>query len=126
MAGIVRYGSYVPYFRLTRAAIGAGKGERAVASFDEDSVSMAVEAARDALRGGPRVDTLVFATTSPPYAEKLNAATVQGALDLPEHVASLELGASSRMGLSGLLLGLDLATAGRAALVCASDVVVGA
>ena len=34
MAGIVRYGSYVPYFRLTRAAIGAGKGERAVASFD--------------------------------------------------------------------------------------------
>jgi 3-hydroxy-3-methylglutaryl CoA synthase len=126
LSGIVRYGSYVPYFRLTRAAIGAGKGERAVASFDEDSVSMAVEAARDALRGGPHVDTLVFATTSPPYAEKLNAATVQGALDLPEHVASLELGASSRMGLSGLLLGLDLATAGRAALVCASDVVVGA
>ena len=126
MSGIVRYGSYVPYFRLTRAAIGAGKGERAVASFDEDSVSMAVEAARDALRGGPRVDTLVFATTSPPYAEKLNAATVQAALDLPDHVASLELGASSRMGLSGLLLGLDLATAGRAALVCASDVVVGA
>jgi len=126
LSGIVRYGSYVPYFRLTRAAIGAGKGERAVASFDEDSVSMAVEAARDALRGGPRVDTLVFATTSPPYAEKLNAATVQAALDLPEHVASLELGASSRMGLSGLLLGLDLATAGRAALVCASDVVVGA
>jgi 3-hydroxy-3-methylglutaryl CoA synthase len=126
LSGIVRYGSYVPYFRLTRAAIGAGKGERAVASFDEDSVSMAVEAARDALRGGPRVDTLVFATTSPPYAEKLNAATVQAALDLPDHVASLELGASSRMGLSGLLLGLDLATAGRAALVCASDVVVGA
>ena len=126
MSGIVRYGSYVPYFRLTRAAIGAGKGERAVASFDEDSVSMAVEAARDALRGGPHVDTLVFATTSPPYAEKLNAATVQAALDLPEQVASLELGASSRMGLSGLLLGLDLATAGRAALVCASDVVVGA
>jgi hydroxymethylglutaryl-CoA synthase len=126
LSGIVRYGSYVPYFRLTRAAMGAGKGERAVASFDEDSVSMAVEAARDALRGSPRVDTLVFATTSPPYAEKLNAATVQGALDLPEHVASLELGASSRMGLSGLLLGLDLATAGRATLVCAGDVVVGA
>jgi len=32
------------------------------------------------------IDTLVFATTSPPYAEKLNAATVQAALDLPEQV----------------------------------------
>ena len=55
MAGIVSYGSYVPYRRLKRAAIAqvmgvaAGKGERAVASFDEDSVSMAVEALRDAL-----------------------------------------------------------------------------
>lgn len=126
MAGILRYGSYVPYFRLTRAAIGAGKGERAVASFDEDSVSMAVEAARDAVRGGVKLDALLFATLSPPYAEKLNAATIQAALDLPEQIASVELGGSSRMGLGALLLGLDLAAAGRRALVCASDVVVGA
>jgi 3-hydroxy-3-methylglutaryl CoA synthase len=116
----------VPYFRLTRAVIGAGKGERAVASYDEDSVSMAVEAARDAVRGGVAVDALLFATTSPPYAEKLNAATVQAALDLPEQIASFELGSSTRMGLSALLLGLDLASAGRRALVCAGDVVVGA
>ncbi|MBI3781821.1 MAG: OB-fold domain-containing protein [Deltaproteobacteria bacterium] len=126
MSGIVRYGSYVPYFRLTRAAIGAGKGERAVASYDEDSVSMAVEAARDALRGGVGVDTLLFATTSPPYAEKLNTATLQAALDLPEHIASYELGGSTRMGLSALRLGLDLADAGRRVLVCAGDVVIGA
>jgi len=126
LAGIAHYGSYLPYFRLTRAAIGAGKGERAVASYDEDSASMAVEAARDALRDGIEVDTLVFATTSPPYAEKLNAATVQAALDLPEGVRSVELGGCSRMGLGALLLGLDLATAGRRSLVCASDVVVGA
>lgn len=126
MAGIVRYGSYVPYFRLTRAAIGGGRGERAVASYDEDAVSMAVEAARDALRGGVAVDTLLFATTSPPYAEKLNAATIQAALDLPETIAAVELGSSSRMGLAALLLGLDLAEAGRSAVVCAGDVVVGA
>jgi hydroxymethylglutaryl-CoA synthase len=126
VAGIVRYGSYVPYFRLTRAAIGAGKGERAVASFDEDSVSMAVEAARDAVRGDVPVDTLLFATLSPPYAEKLNAATIQAALDLPERMASIDLGGSSRMGLGALLLGLDLAAAGRRALVSAADVVTGA
>ena len=61
MAGIIRYGTYVPYFRLTRAAIGAGKGERAVASYDEDAASLAVEAARDAVRGGVEPDTLLFA-----------------------------------------------------------------
>ncbi len=126
MAGIVRYGSYVPYFRLTRAAIGAGKGERAVASFDEDAVSMAVEAARDAVRGGVGVDALLFATLSPAYAEKLDTATIQAALDLPEAMRSVALGGSSRMGLAALLLGLDLAAAGKRALVCASDLVTSA
>jgi hydroxymethylglutaryl-CoA synthase len=126
MTGIVRYGSYVPYFRLTRAAIGAGKGERAVASFDEDAVSMAVEAARDAVRGGAAVDALLFATLSPAYAEKLDTATIQAALDLPEAVSSVALSGSSRMGLAALLLGLDLAAAGKRALVCAGDLVTGA
>lgn len=125
MAGIVRYGSYIPYFRLQRAALGGGKGERAVASYDEDAASLAVEAARDAVRGTP-VDTLVFATTSPPYAEKLNAATIQAALDLPESVASFELSASTRMGAAALALGLDLVPSGRRVLVCASDLMVGA
>jgi 3-hydroxy-3-methylglutaryl CoA synthase len=72
------------------------------------------------------VDTLLFATLSPAYAEKLDAATIQAALDLPEAMGSLALGGSSRMGLAALLLGLDLAAAGKRALVCASDLVVGA
>jgi len=126
LAGITRYGSYVPFHRVRRAAMGAGKGERAVASFDEDAVSMAVEAARDALRGAAPAEALYFATTSPPYAEKLNAATIQAVLDLPASVRSAELGASSRMGLAALLLGADVAAAGRRTLVCAADVVVGA
>ncbi len=126
MTGIVRYGSYVPYFRLTRSAIGAGKGERAVASFDEDAVSMAVEAARDAVRGGIAVDALLFATLSPAYAEKLDTATIQAALDLPETLSSVAISGSSRMGLAALLLGLDVAAAGKRALVCASDLVTGA
>ena len=54
--GIVGYGAYVPFHRLKRSAIsaalgsGGGKGTRAVASYDEDSTSMAVEAARNLLR----------------------------------------------------------------------------
>ena len=126
MPGITRYGSYLPYFRLSRKALGAGRGERSVASYDEDSVSMAVEAARDALRDGVEIDTVIFATTSPPYAEKLNAATLQAALGLPERVRSLELGSSSRMGLAALPLGADVAAGGGRALVAAADVVIGA
>ena len=121
MAGITRYGSYVPYFRLQRAAIGAGKGERAVASYDEDSVSMAVEAARDAVRGGADVDTLLFATTSPPYAEKLNAATVAGRARSARRRCARSSSAPRRAWASARCsLGLDLAAAGGRALVVAS------
>ena len=126
MAGIVRYGTYVPYFRLTRAAMGGGKGERAVASYDEDATSLGVEAAREALRGAPEVQQLLFATTNPSYAEKLNAATLHAACNLPASVAASDLGGSTRAGLAALLLGIDLGGAGRRTLVVTSDVVVGA
>ncbi|MGH0030345.1 MAG: OB-fold domain-containing protein [Myxococcota bacterium] len=128
MSGILRYGSYVPFFRLQRQAIGpaAGRGERAVASYDEDAVSLAVEASRGALDGAGALDQVVLATPTPPYAEKLNAATLQAALGLPERIASLEVGSCTRMGLSALLLGGDLASAGRRVLVAAGDLSVGA
>ena len=122
MAGIVSYGSYVPYRRLKRAAIAqvlgvvAVKGERAVASFDEDSVSMAVEALRDALRGasGPPVQALLFATTTPPYAEKLNAAIVGAAAQLPAEIRAADLTGSVRAGLSALLQAADAVNGGAA------------
>lgn len=135
MSGILAYGIYVPYHRLMGQAIGgAARGERAVASYDEDSVSMAVEAGREAIRipsikngeSGGAVDTLIFATTSPPYAEKLNAAAITIALDLPPSTRSMELGGNTRMGLAALLLGTDLAAAGKTSLVSISDVVIGA
>jgi 3-hydroxy-3-methylglutaryl CoA synthase/uncharacterized OB-fold protein len=128
MSGIQRYGSYVPYYRLTREALGGGRGERAIASFDEDAVSMAVEAAREAVRGagGAAVDTLLYATTSPAYAEKLDAAIVHAASDLAPAVTALDLGGTTRAGVSALLTGFDLAAAGRTPLVVASDVVIGA
>jgi hydroxymethylglutaryl-CoA synthase len=130
MVGIVSYGSYVPYRRLKRSAITevtgvpAGKGERAVASFDEDSVSMAVEAARDALRAAPerQVQALLFATTTPPYAEKLNAAVIGAAALLPVEVRAADLTGSARAGLSALLQGVDAVRGGAAqALVAMAD-----
>src|SRR6185503_1897804 len=57
MAGITSFGAYVPYLRLPLATIGGGKPvdggpEKAVANWDEDSVTMAVAAAGDSLRAG--------------------------------------------------------------------------
>jgi hydroxymethylglutaryl-CoA synthase len=120
MAGIVSYGSYVPYRRLKRAAISqvlgipAGKGEKAVASFDEDSVSMAVEALRDALKSKPNgnVEALLFATTTPPYAEKLAAAIVGAATRLPSEIRAADLTGSVRAGLSGILQAADTVSGG--------------
>jgi len=131
MAGIVSYGSYIPYRRLKRAAIAqvlgipASRGERAVASFDEDSVSMAVEALRDALKGAPaaEVRSLVYATTTPPYAEKLNAALVGAAAKLPAEIRATDSTGSIRAGLSALLQAADAVTAtgGNAAVAIADS-----
>ena len=92
----------------------ASRGERAVASFDEDSVSMAVEALRDALKGAPHatVGSLLFATTTPPYGEKLNAAIVGAAAQLPAEIRAADLTGSTRAGLAGLLQAAEAAQAG--------------
>ena len=109
MAGILGYGAYIPFNRLQRAAIGAalesrpGKGERAVASYDEDTATMAVEAAHAALQSRPDVSpaALLFATTDPPYQEKLNAATIHAALDLPAAVRAQALKCLAKNGRRG-------------------------
>ena len=100
MAGIVSYGVYLPYWRLQRAAIaqalgsGKGAGTRRVASYDEDTTSMGVEAARVALRQAPEGAApadVVFATTAPAYADKTNATAIHAALALPSHVGAYDI-----------------------------------
>ena len=87
---MIAFSGYVPYRRLDRAEIaqivgqGGGKGTRSVASYDEDSTTMAVEAARLALRATDVVPhQVLFATTTPAYADKTNATAVHAALRLP-------------------------------------------
>ncbi len=53
MAGITSYGAYVPLFRLDKKAI-RGRGEKAICNFDEDNITMAVEAITDCLKGVKR------------------------------------------------------------------------
>ena len=99
--GIISAAGYLPHWRLQRSAVAAvlggsqGKGTRTVASYDEDSLTMAVEAGRRALgRAGSTardaVGSLWFATTSPTYAEKTNATIAQAALRLDADVLAAD------------------------------------
>ena len=135
MAGITSFGAYIPFLRLPLAAIGGGKGaeggpEKAVANYDEDSVTMAVSAAIDCLAGRDRasVDAVVFASTSYPLKEKQAAATIAKALDLRRDVTTADLGDSLRAGTNALRIGLDAIKAGSAknVLVLVGDVRMGA
>ncbi|MEI5674732.1 MULTISPECIES: zinc ribbon domain-containing protein [unclassified Nocardioides] len=124
MVGIEEYAVYVPTPRLERAAItaalGAGRarGARPVASYDEDTTTMAVAAARQALAGGGPVESLWFATTRPAYLEKSNASTVAVASGLPPETAAYDVGGALRGGAGALRAGLAAGTA----LVVSSDV----
>lgn len=114
--GILRYGAYVPMRRLQRKAMVAanswfngglksqGKGERAMANWDEDSVTMAVAAARDCLGEFDRgqLAAVHLASTTLPFADRLNAGIVAGALNLAESVGGHDHSASQRAGLSAL------------------------
>ena len=109
--GIVSYGVHVPYWRLDRAearamlGIPGGKGTRAVASFDEDTTTMGVAAARRALTEGDHERTprsLWFATTQPAYLDKTNAVAIREALHLPAGVEVTDVVGSVRSGLGAL------------------------
>ncbi|MDO8705386.1 MAG: 3-oxoacyl-[acyl-carrier-protein] synthase III C-terminal domain-containing protein [Sulfuricaulis sp.] len=81
------------------------KGQRAFCSWDEDSVTMAVEAARDVLGTRPRdqITTLALASTTLPFADLQPTALVAGALGLARTVSTLDLGYSQRAATSGLI-----------------------
>ena len=92
--GITSFGAYIPRRRLLRSAVagahawafpslkGLGKGERSMCGWDEDVITMAVEAGRDCLRGGSAsaITGLSLASTTAPYADINNAVLVGSAL----------------------------------------------
>src|SRR5882762_2087162 len=96
--GITAFGAYVPRLRLQRAAVldavawfndglrSLGKGERAIAGWDEDVITLALEAARDCLIdvNRDRVSRVTLASTSLPFADRQNAGVVKEALNLSD------------------------------------------
>jgi len=136
MVGIVSYGAYIPWHRLDRQQFlkawefFAIPGERSVAYFDEDSVTMAVEASMNCLKDfdPQKVDGLYLATTTAPYREKLSSATMALALNMRDDIRTAEVGASLRCGTTAMAMALDAVKAGAAGnvLVAAADCRIGA
>jgi len=135
MIGITSYGAYVPLYRLSRAEIartwGVGEvsGERAVANYDEDSLTMAVAAAIDCIKGIDleSIEGLYFASTTSPYKEKQSAATIATVLGLPREAVTMDFSGSLRCGTNAIRAAIDAVNSGSAksVLVCASDVRLG-
>ncbi|MCP5395250.1 MAG: OB-fold domain-containing protein [Sphingomonadaceae bacterium] len=134
MAGIIDWGCHIAKHRLPLAILSgkpAGGGpERSLAWADEDAVTLAVEAARQALDGHDRseIDLLAFATTTHAFEEKQGAALIAAALGLSTDTRTLDIGHSLRGAVEALLLADDAIRSGRArkALVIASDCRMGA
>src|ERR1700691_3865337 len=129
--GIAAWGTYLPYWRLQRAAIagvlgsGGGRGTRAVASHDEDTTTLGVEAGRRALAVGPgagAVQDLFLSTPDPPYLDKTSATTAHAALGLGRGCAAYAFTGSSRSAVGTLLQALGAASGdGRTTLAIVSD-----
>ena len=132
--GILGVGAYLPRLRLDRASVAAGhrwmapglksvaKGARAMANWDEDALTMAVEAGRAALAQARHegIRSLTVASTTLPFADRLNAAVVCSALGLSHQVGAMDAAGGLRAGTSALLRALE-AGAEQATLVIASD-----
>lgn len=135
--GITGFGAYIPRLRLSRQAVvaanawyapelrGKAKGHRAMANWDEDSITLAVAAARDALGGQDldgQVRDVILASCTLPFAERLNAAVVAEALNLDEFVGASDVTGSQCAALAGLAQALaSAASAPGTVLLAAAD-----
>lgn len=129
--GILSFGAYIPPLRLSRQAIlgavgwavpslrGLAAGERSVANWDEDALTMAVEAGRDCLADIAVVPPhLALASTTLPFADRSNSGVVADALNLDNRIATEDLAGSRRAATSALA---RMAHGGPTSLLLSSD-----
>jgi len=131
MIGIKSFSAYVPFFRLNRSEFvrawrGASMGgEKAVANYDEDSLTMAAEAGQGCLKALESADIggLFFASTTPPYSEKSSSSILASVLDLKNEVLTMDITDSLRGGTSALLLAMNGVNQGtmKEALIVSAD-----
>ena len=138
MIGILSYGGYIPRNRLGRMAIAANmawynpvifaaaKGEKSVANWDEDAVSMSVAAAQDCLKGADAkgLDGVYLASTTLPFADRQNAGIVAAALNAPEAgLSAVDFASSTRAGITAAISAAEAIKSGnkKKILVTAAD-----
>ena len=137
MIGITSYGAYIPRLRLDRMSIFqamgwfapaimmVAQGERSMCNWDEDSITMAVSAARDCLIGKDKnsLDGLFLASTTLPFADRQNAGIVATALNLRADILTSDFTASQKASSSALVTALETIRGGvkRNILVTATD-----
>ncbi|MDX1450230.1 MAG: hypothetical protein R3246_14350, partial [Acidimicrobiia bacterium] len=99
------------------------RGSVAVATWDQDAITLGSHAALDVLDRNPDVapTAIYFASTTAPYAEGSNVGLIAEILGLADRgVAGYELGGSTAAGASALSLAMDRAGR-RAVLVIAAE-----
>ena len=136
MVGITAFGAYLPRMRLQKQVIadanawfdpglkGLAKGEKAICNWDEDTITMAVEAYQDCLGNAPgqAPAALLLASTTLPFSDRQNSVVVAEALNLDtSDLRTMDITCSQRAATSGLLSALDIAAAGKEAVLVASE-----
>ncbi len=116
MIGITGFGVYIPKGRLQKQVIAqanawfdAGlnalaKGERSICNWDEDTITMAVEAGKDCLSSldTNSVDALYLASTTLPFLDRQNSVVVREAINLNPYIRTMDVSASQRAATSAL------------------------
>jgi hydroxymethylglutaryl-CoA synthase len=119
MSGIVGYGSYIPVYRIKSGEIarvwgeeahriegGLGIIEKAVGGVDEDTATIATEAARNALlRAGispQKLGALYIGSESHPYAVKPTSTIVAEAIGATPNLTAADLEFACKAGTAGM------------------------
>ncbi|MCU0934658.1 MAG: hypothetical protein MUF66_00995 [Gammaproteobacteria bacterium] len=130
MADLLAYGAYLPQYRAPLKEIQSFYGRpgrpraKALATpgLDEDPLTMAFEAARDALAGSRSASAVVFCTQAPPFGLRKVSATLARALQLDEGAVPYDLVGTGAGLLDAFALAAHLAPAGGPpALVVVAD-----
>jgi hydroxymethylglutaryl-CoA synthase len=134
--GIVGYGAYVPRFRIAGEEISrvwtghAGRGpvkEKSVPGPDEDTVTMAIEAARNALLRSGGVDpawirAVWVGSESHPYAVKPTGAIVAEAIGATPTTMGADLEFACKAGSEAMQAGIALVGSGMARYAMAAGI----
>lgn len=141
MIGIVSYGAYIPKYRIKPSRIAEAWGkeapeiekslgvlEKAVASYDEDAITLSVEAAQRALQvldTNPKdIGGITIGSESHPYAVKPSSTTVAEILGMGTDFLAADLEFACKAGTAGiqLLSGLIAQNKTKLVLAIGSDV----